>query len=74
MSKYEGWYSVRDEAFYQEKELKKEEDKFYTLDGEEGTMDWGGKFFFRLSDWGDKLLKHFNENPDFILPLSRKMK
>ena len=29
-------------------------------------------FFFRLSDWGDKLIKHFNENPDFILPLSRK--
>ena len=28
--------------------------------------------FFRLSDWGDKLLKHFYENPDFILPLSRK--
>ena len=34
LSKYEGWYSVRDEAFYQEKELK-EGDKFCTLDGEE---------------------------------------
>ena len=30
------------------------------------------KVFFRLSEWGDKLLKYFNENPDFILPLSRK--
>ena len=72
LSKYEGWYSVRDEAFYQEKELKKEEDKFYTLDGEEVQWIEEESFFFRLSDWGDKLLKHFNENPDFILPLSRK--
>ena len=72
LSKYEGWYSVRDEAFYQEKELKKEEDKFYTLDGEEVQWIEEESFFFRLSDWGDKLLKHFNENPDFILPLSRR--
>ena len=35
LSKYKGWYSVRDEAFYQEKELKKENGKFYTFDGEE---------------------------------------
>ena len=72
LSKYEGWYSVRDEAFYQEKELKKEGDKFYTLDGEEVQWIEEESFFFRLSEWGDKLLKYFNENPDFILPLSRK--
>ena len=35
-------------------------------------MDRGRKFFFRLSEWGDKLLKYFEENPDFILPLSRR--
>ena len=57
--------------FIKKKELKKEEDKFYTLDGEE--VQWiEEESFFRLSEWGDKLLKHFNENPDFILPLSRK--
>ena len=72
LSKYKGWYSVRDEAFYQEKELKKENGKFYTFDGEEVQWIEEESFFFRLSEWGDKLLKYFEENPDFILPLSRR--
>ncbi len=72
LSKYKGWYSVRDEAFYQEKELKKENGKFYTIDGEEVQWIEEESFFFRLSEWGDKLLKYFEENPDFILPLSRR--
>ena len=38
LSKYEGWYSVRDEAFYQEKELINKEGKFFTTDGEE--VEW----------------------------------
>ena len=35
-------------------------------------MDRRGKFFFKLSQWEEKLLKYFEENPDFISPESRK--
>ncbi|MBD22679.1 MAG: methionine--tRNA ligase [Alphaproteobacteria bacterium] len=72
LSKYEGWYSVRDEAFYQEKELNKKGERFYTNDGEEVQWIEEESFFFKLSEWGEKLLKYFEENPDFILPVSRK--
>ena len=35
-------------------------------------MDRRGKFFFRLSQWEERLLKYYEENPDFISPESRK--
>ena len=72
LSNYKGWYSVRDEAFYQEKELTKEESKFFTQDGEEVQWIEEESFFFKLSEWDEKLLKYFDENPDFIMPPSRK--
>lgn len=72
LSNYKGWYSVRDEAFYQEKELTKEGSKFFTQDGEEVQWIEEESFFFKLSEWDEKLLKYFDENPDFIMPASRK--
>ncbi len=65
---YEGWYSVRDEAFYTEGEL---------VDGKAPTgapVEWVKEpsYFFRLSAWGDRLLQHYDENPDFIGPDSRR--
>ena len=72
LSNYKGWYSVRDEAFYQEKELIKEGSKFFTQDGEEVQWIEEESFFFKLSEWDEKLLKYFDENPDFIMPASRK--
>ena len=72
LSKYEGWYSVRDEAFYQEKELINKNGKLYTSEGEEVQWIEEESFFFKLSEWGEKLLKYFEKNPDFILPLSRR--
>ncbi len=70
-SKYSGWYSVKDESFYQEKELIRVGDVFKTLDG--SHVDWVEEesFFFRLSDWQDKLLDLYEENPNFIKPSSR---
>lgn len=67
-SVYAGWYSVRDEAFYQESEL---------VDGIAPTgapVEWIEEpcFFFRLSAFGDRLLAHYDQNPDFIEPLSRR--
>ena len=72
LSNYKGWYSVRDEAFYKEKELIKEGSKFFTQDGEEVQWIEEESFFFKLSEWDEKLLKYFDENPDFIMPASRK--
>ncbi len=68
LSKYCGWYSVRDEAFYAESEL---------VDGKAPTgadVEWieEPSYFFKLSKWQDKLLQLYQEYPDFIMPESRK--
>lgn len=66
---YEGWYAVRDEAFYDESEL--------TSDGLAPTgapVEWVKEpsYFFNLSKWQDKLLEFYEANPDFIRPISRR--
>ena len=71
--KYEGWYSVRDEAFFAEKELTKGEGgKLFAPGGAE--VEWVDEptYYFRLSNWGDRLLEHYEAHSDFILPLTRR--
>jgi methionyl-tRNA synthetase len=70
---YAGWYSVRDEAFYTESEVTQ------TPDGEklspQGTpVEWleEDSYFFKLSAYQDKLLAHFEANPQFLQPESRR--
>jgi methionyl-tRNA synthetase len=73
LGRYEGWYSVRDEAYYDESEL---------ADGEGGEklspqgtpVEWTVEesWFFRLSAYQQKLLDHYAANPDFIRPESRR--
>ncbi|WP_341818222.1 methionine--tRNA ligase [Wolbachia endosymbiont (group B) of Ennomos erosarius] len=68
LNSYSGWYSVRDEAFYQESEL---------IDGKAPTgaeVQWikEESYFFRLSNWQDKLLELYKNQPNFIFPESRK--
>ena len=73
LDRYEGWYSVRDEAFYDESELS---------DGEGGEklspqgtpVEWTAEesWFFRLSNYQQKLLDHYAAQPDFIQPDSRR--
>ncbi|MAW17753.1 MAG: methionine--tRNA ligase [Pelagibacteraceae bacterium] len=73
LGKYSGWYSVSDEAYYDEDEIE-------TIDGKKiskvsgSKVDWVEEesFFFKLSSWTEKLLNHYNENKNFILPTSRK--
>ena len=72
LDKYEGWYSIKDESFYQEKELIKKEGVYFTSDGEKVEWVEEESFFFRLSNWQNKLLKYYDENPNFIRPESRK--
>ena len=72
-SRYEGWYSVRDEAYYAEDELELGEDG-QKLSPQGTPVEWTveDSYFFRLSAYGDKLLKLFEENPDFIQPEPRR--
>ncbi len=73
LDKYAGWYSVRDEAFYDEKELKKDNDG-NKIAPTGAPVEWveEASYFFKLSHWGDRLLKFYDENPDFILPKTRR--
>ena len=73
LSKYSGWYSVSDEAFYNEDEIKIDgENKIAVSSG--SPVEWieEESYFFRLSKWQDKLLEYYKKNPDFISPKSRK--
>jgi methionyl-tRNA synthetase len=65
---FAGWYSVRDEAFFEESEL---------VGGKAPTgaeVEWVEEenYFFRLSKWQDWLLDHYERNPEFIAPRSRR--
>ncbi|MDP9570854.1 UNVERIFIED_ORG: methionyl-tRNA synthetase [Agrobacterium larrymoorei] len=70
---YAGWYSVRDEAYYAEDETEVRADGVRY--GPQGTpVEWVEEesYFFKLSEYQDKLLKHYEENPDFIGPAERR--
>ncbi len=69
LSKYSGWYSVRDEGYFVDSEL---------TDGPDGTklapsgapVEWVEEesYFFKLSAYADKLLAHYAAHPDFVTP------
>lgn len=74
LATYSGWYSVRDERYFSDSETE-------VVDGtriatETGApVTWTEKeqtFFFRLSAYADKLLAHYEANPDFIGPEVRR--
>jgi methionyl-tRNA synthetase len=71
---YSGWYSIRDERFFVESETQLLEDGT-RIAGETGTpVTWTEEqtYFFRLSAYTDKLLAHYEANPDFIGPDVRR--
>jgi methionyl-tRNA synthetase len=70
---YEGWYAVRDEAFYDEEELTARPDGSKVAPSG-APVEWVREpsYFFRLSAFQDRLLKLYEERPDFILPGSRR--
>lgn len=70
---YEGWYSVRDEAYFDEAELTDGEGgKKLAPSGAEVTWVREPSYFFRLSAYQEPLLKFFEEHPDFIAPEERR--
>ena len=73
LSKYSGWYSVSDEAFYNEDEIE-EKDGIKIAKISNSPVEWMDEesFFFKLSKWEKPLLKYYKENPEFIQPESRR--
>ena len=72
-STYSGWYSVRDEAYFDEAELTAGEDgKRYAPSGAEATWVEEPSYFFRLSAYQDRLLKFYDAHPEFIAPRERR--
>ncbi len=69
LGSYQGWYSVRDEAYYKDAEI---------VDGKAPTgseVTWVDKeesYFFRLSEWQQPLLDLYASRPDFVLPEGRQ--
>ena len=72
VGRYEGWYSVRDEAYYDEKELTGEGDERRSPQGTPVVWTAEESWFFKLSNYQQILLDHFEKNPDFIRPESRR--
>ena len=73
LSKYSGWYSVSDEAFYNEDEVEeKDGSKVAKLSG--SIVEWVEEesYFFKLSEWEKPLLEFYEKNKNFILPESRR--
>ena len=73
LDRYEGWYSVRDEAFYEEKELTTGEGGV-KLSPQGTPVEWTVEesWFFRLSNYAQPLLDFYAANPNFIRPESRR--
>jgi methionyl-tRNA synthetase len=73
LSKYAGWYSVRDEAYYDEDETELREDRRFST--KTGTpVEWVEEesYFFKLSDYAKPLIEHYNKHPDFVVPAQYK--
>ena len=73
LSKYSGWYSVSDEAFYSDNEIEDFEGNKQAIVSK-SKVEWVDEesYFFRLSKWEKPLLDYYENNPDFISPLSKK--
>src|SRR5690625_6898544 len=65
---YSGWYSVRDERFFADDETHVNEDgvRIATETGTEVTWTEEESYFFRLSNYADKLLAHYKANQELI--------
>nr|WP_256461840.1 methionine--tRNA ligase [Nocardia alni] len=71
---YSGWYSVRDEAFYTDEETTVGEDGVRVSTETRTPVEWTeeSNYFFRLSNYQDKLLAHYEQHPEFIAPSTRR--
>ena len=73
LGQYDGWYAVRDEAFYNEDETVLRDGVRYSV--ETGApVEWvvEPSYFFKLSAWQDRLLAYYESAPDRIMPEGRR--
>ncbi len=72
LSYYEGWYAIRDEAFYMEADTEVKDGIRYAKESG-AEVEWVKEesYFFKLSAYQDKLLSFYENNPSFIMPKSR---
>ena len=73
-SQYEGWYCTPDESFWTDSQVKKLEDGTVVCPdcGRPVRKAKEEAYFFRMSKYADRLMKHIEEHPEFIQPVSRK--
>lgn len=73
LDKYSGWYSVRDEAYYNEDETELRDGKRFSIKTDT-PVEWVEEesYFFRLSQYQQKLLDHYEAHPDFMGPPERR--
>ena len=73
LDKYSGWYSVSDEAFYDNEEIEEKNGKKVSKSSG-SVVEWVEEesYFFKLSSFQNKLLEHYKKNKEFILPQSRR--
>ena len=72
LDKYKGWYSISDEAYYDEDEIEEFDGKKISRSSG-STVDWVEEesYFFKLSSWSKDLLEHYKKHENFISPSSR---
>ena len=68
LGEYSGWYDIKNEAYFSDEELVDGKSPF----GENVEVMREPCYFFKLSEFGDKLLEYYDLHPDFIYPISRK--
>ncbi len=69
LSKYAGWYSVRDEAYYNVDETEERDGRRFSI-STSTLVEWVEEenFTFKLSNYAKPLLEHYAKHPEFILP------
>ena len=73
-SEYEGWYCTPDESFWTDSQVKRIENGTVVCPdcGRPVRKAKEEAYFFRMSKYADRLMKHIEEHPEFIQPVSRK--
>ncbi len=68
---YGGWYAVRDEAYYGESEITTVDGKKFAPTGAEVEWVEEESYFFKLSEFQDRLLQLYDAGEKFVLPQTR---
>ena len=74
LDKYKGWYSISDEAYFNDDEITTDEKTKKKIAPSGNEVQWVEEesYFFKLAKWQDKLLDFYKKNPNFIGPDSRR--